>query len=367
VTHRQSRLAVLRLIGRLTPPPRALPNRPERILVIRPDHLGDLVLAAKAPAALRAAYPDARITAWLGPWGAPVWQGHPALAAIETCPFPGFTRSAKANVLAPYALAWREARRLRGRFDLAVNLRFDFWWGAMTACWAGLPAIGYDVPECRPFLARAVPYQPGLHETQQNLRLIEALANPLPDIQAPDLWPSARRPEELPDGAIAIHAGAGAAVKLWDEERWALVANELSAEAAIVLTAGNEEERAMAERIRGRAPECRVVSGLSLDQLAALYRACRLVIGADNGPLHVARAVGTPTVTLFGPTDPGLFGPADGGQDEVVRLPWRCLPCGRLDYTPTELPYHLCVPLIEPEEVLQAARRRLTARVSRPS
>ncbi|HEY8691821.1 MAG TPA: glycosyltransferase family 9 protein [Chloroflexota bacterium] len=350
-------------------PPHPLPEQPARILVIRPDHLGDLILAAPALPALRALYPDAKLTAWLGPWGEPVWQHHPSLDAIESCPFPGFTRGAKPNPLAPYALAWEQARALRGRFDLAINLRFDFWWGAMAACWAGIPVAGYDVPECRPFLAKAVGYQPGLHETDQNLRLVEAVAGrPAGPLELPRLWPEAELPPELPTGAIAIHTGAGAEVKRWEEARWAAVADELAAEAPIALTAGSDAELAMAERIRSRMSRpALVVSGLSLAQLAAFYRRCRLVLGPDNGPLHVARSVGTPTVTLFGPSDPQLFGPRKAGRNEVLRLPWRCVPCGRLDYNPGELAYHLCVKLIEPEQVLAAARRVLAAEVSRPS
>jgi heptosyltransferase-2/heptosyltransferase-3 len=349
--------------------PGRLPRQPRAILVIRPDHLGDLVLAAPAVAALRQAYPAARIAAWLGPWGEPVWRDHPALDTIETCPFPGFTRAAKPNPVQPYGLALREARRLRGRFDLAVNLRFDFWWGAMAACWAGIPTIGYDVPECRPFLSRAAAYRPGLHEAEQSLRLVEALTDrPAPDAPV-DLFPDAGLPEGLPDGAIAIHPGAGAEVKLWTEDRWAAVGSELGAQAPIALTAGSPEELAMAERIAARmSSPGSVVHGLSLRQLAAFYRRCSLVIGPDNGPLHVARAVATPTVALFGPTNPAQFGPRHNPTEhEVLRLPWRCIPCRRLDYTQAELDIHLCVKLIEPEQVLAAARRVLASRQVRSS
>ncbi len=367
---RRIRLQILQAIGRLNPP-RPLQAEPKRILIIRPDHLGDLVLAAPALSALWAALPTTGLTAWLGPWGEPVWRHHPALDAIEVCPFPGFTRAPKPNPFAPYALARREARSLAGRFDAALNLRFDFWWGAMTACWAGIPVLGYDVPECRPFLARSVPYQPGLHETDQNLLLVEALAGAeLAAVPAPPLFPEADLPEGAPPGAIVIHPGAGAEVKLWDEQRWAAVASALAAEAPIVFTAGSDEEVAMAERIRASmSAPTEVLSGLTLPQLAALYKRCRLVLAPDNGPLHVARAVGAPTVTLFGPTDPLLFGPRpeSSARNEVIRLPWSCIPCRRLDYNPAELAYHLCVKLIEPEQVIEAARRVLAARVPGPS
>jgi len=364
------RLQVLRIAGKVKRPA-ALPREPRSILIIRPDHLGDLVLAAPALPAIKAAHPQAKLSAWLGPWGEPVWRQHPSLDAIEVCPFPGFTRAAKPNPLAPYRLAVEQARVLRGRFDLAINLRFDFWWGAMAASWAGIPVAGYDIAECQPFLAQAIPYHLGFHETDQNLRLVAAISGqPVSRPDSTPLFLDGRLPAGLPEGAIAIHPGAGAEVKLWDEEKWARLADALANDGPIVINAGSAEEVAMAERIRGlmRQP-AGLAQGLSLPELAAFYRHCRLVVGADNGPVHIARSVGTPTVALFGPTNPGQFGPhpQDSVPHQVVRLPWRCIPCGRLDYNPIELTYHLCVRLIEPEMVLVAARRVLVTRTSSPS
>ena len=133
-----------------------------RILVIRPDHLGDLLFATPALHHLREALPGAHITALVGPWGLPVLDGNPGADQILTCTFPGFARQPKESLWAPYSLLIREARKLRGRFDVALNLRFDFWWGALLAYWAGIPVrMGYDMAESRPFLTRHVPYLPG--------------------------------------------------------------------------------------------------------------------------------------------------------------------------------------------------------------
>ncbi len=135
---------------------------PQRILVIRPDHLGDLLFTTPALHYLRSQYPQAHIAALIGPWGEAVLAGNSDVDEILTLPFPGFTREPKGGALAPYALLQEEAQRLAaGRFDLALILRFDHWWGAWLAAAAGIPRrIGYDIDEVRPFVTQAEPHLP---------------------------------------------------------------------------------------------------------------------------------------------------------------------------------------------------------------
>ena len=122
---------------------------PQRILILRPDHLGDLLLAGPALAALRAALPAAHLTGLVGPWGRPIWERLPSLDAVETLPFPGIV-ARPARPWQPYTLLRAQARRLRvGGYDLAVSLRFDYWWGALLAEQARIPVRwGYGLP-CR--------------------------------------------------------------------------------------------------------------------------------------------------------------------------------------------------------------------------
>src|SRR5450432_2979484 len=115
------------------------PSRPPRILIIRPDHLGDLVLATPVLNALKEHAPDAHITMMVGPWSREVVARHPAIDAILTCPFPGFQRAPQ-KPLAPYQLLFQMARQLRNaHYDLAINLRPDFWWAAALIYLAGIP------------------------------------------------------------------------------------------------------------------------------------------------------------------------------------------------------------------------------------
>ncbi len=105
-------------------------------------------------------------------------NGNLDVDAVLPCPFPGFERRPKTSAWAPYRLLRAMARLLRRHdFDAAVILRFDHWWGAWLAAAAGIPQrIGYDLPETRPFLTQAWPYQAGRHEVEQNAALLAALA-----------------------------------------------------------------------------------------------------------------------------------------------------------------------------------------------
>ena len=345
------------------------------VLLIRPDHLGDILLLTPALAALRAAWPTAHVTCLVGPWGEAVVRRNPAVDDVLTLPFPGFTRQPRPSAWQPYALAWREAQRLRGRFDIAVILRFDHWWGALLAALARIPLrVGYDVPEVAPFLTTRVPYAPDTHAAVLNLDLVAALTG-RPIAPDPAAWPMtfpvseaeradaaawlAERGVGADDRLIAIHPGAGADVKLWTNESWAQVADALAARGARILLTGSAEEAGLTADIRRRMRDSAIdaAGATPLPRLAALLQRCEGALGPDAGILHLACAVGTRTVRLYGPIDPRKFGPwGDPARHRVVVAtpPLACQFCDRLDYPPTELPLHPCVRWITVAQVLAA-------------
>ena len=381
------RLALLRLFGAMSAPwhrkgPPALPEHP-RILLIRPDHIGDLLLSTPAICRLRQALPGAHLTCVVGPWGEAVLKDNPHLDEILVCPFPGFTRQPKQGWLAPYRALWHWVRRLQpARFDVAVVLRFDHWWGALLAYLAGIPIrVGYSIPESAPFLTDALPCTSGRHEVLQNLSLVQhtlscfgydtrtvASADPRSApldfaLQEEDrqwveryLGDRGVSPEQQ---LVAIHPGTGAPVKLWRSEAWSQVADALAARWPLrVVITGSRGELDLAWSVyAGMEDEAIVATGATtLGQLAALFQRCRLVLGPDCGPLHLAVAVRTPTVHLYGPEDPHKFGPwGNAGRHVVVTSGRDCIPCSRLDYSPEELPSHPCVREISVEAVLAVA------------
>ena len=357
------------------------PSTQPRILVIRPDHLGDLVLATPVLNALKEHAPDAHITMMVGPWSREVVARHPAIDHVLTCPFPGFQRAAQ-KPLAPYKLLFQTARQLKSaHYDLAINLRYDFWWGAALIYLAGIPRrVGYAIQPGKPFLNDALDFPQPEHATVSNLRLTSASLHDLGYKQleapyTPDRYPlhfvatqeeqnwidehlaEAGITKEMP--VVVIHPGTGAAVKLWRNEAWQHCANRITTtqQVRIVLT-GSKSERPMLEAIaHGMDITPLILSEMTIGQLAAMLKRAKLVLGVDSGPLHLAVAQNTPTLQLFGPTDERIFGPwVIPEQHVVVRATQKCpgcptIPCGRLDFRDDEVNLHPCVRLIPEQQI----------------
>lgn len=366
----QFRLSALRWIGRAYARSTSA-AAPRSVLLIRPDHLGDMLFLTPGLAALRQALPEARLTVLTGPWAADVLRGNPHVDAVLTCAFPGFERRPKTSPIAPYRLLATEAQKLRSTYDTALILRFDHWWGAWLAAAAGIPQrIGYAWSEVQPFLTQAVPYQANRHEVLQNATLLAALAPGIETSLPPTrfyvteddrAWAATWLAERgaTAERLVAIHPGAGAAVKQWPPSAWAEVGASLRAQQGVrILLTGGPGERDLADIVAANLPSALNAAGqTTLGQLAALYERCALVLGSDSGPLHLAVAVGAATVHLYGPVSAVKFGPwGDPARQQVITTDWRCAPCDRLDWPVDVLAQHACVAAITPTTVLKAAR-----------
>ena len=348
------------------------PDTKQRVLLVRPDHLGDVLLTTPAIHALRAAIPNTEIHALVGPWSASVLANYSEIDVILTLPFPGFTRNRKHNLLAPYTLVWQSARHLRAiGYSHAFILRPDHWWGALMAYLARIPErVGFDLPDVAPFLTCRVPPEHG-HVIIGNLRLMEqgmdiAAAKAIRyqlNISRDDrhyisqyLESRGVNPQQR---VFCIHPGSGASIKNWCPTRWAEVADRLIDQLAAqaVVTGGSHEMPLVQGIIAQMAHSAHNLAGKTgIGQLGALYARSCVVIGPDSGPLHLAAAVGTPTVALFGPADPDQFAP--WGSDEkhiVLTTTIKCRPCGILDWGNDDPKYHPCVRDIGIQEICDAA------------
>ncbi len=374
------RRAFLQTIAALPPLPNQIykPTK-ERILLIRPDHMGDVLLTTPAIHALRAARPKAEIHALVGVWSAEVIASYPEVDLTLTVPFTAFSRDPKQNWRSPYELALSTARLLRiVGYSSAVIFRPDHWWGALLAKLAGIPErIGYDLPDVSPFLTNALPHS-AQHVVLQNMRLVERWTGSIAPEDIIYDFPIDDDDRGYIDGyleewgirrnqpVIAIHAGSGASIKNWQDQKWADVADTLSEqlEAPVVLT-GGDHELATARNIAGLMKKRAIVMAgdTRIGQLAVLFGRAKVVLGVDSGPLHLAAAVGTPTVTLYGPADPAEFGTWGSPQKHyILTTPIGCRPCRILDWQSDPPEYHPCVRDITVGQVLDSARRAAAER-----
>ena len=348
----------------------------ERTLIIRPDHLGDVLLSTPAIQALKRSRPDMSIHVLCGEWAADALARYDEIDRVLTLPFPGFQR-VESSALAPWLLAAQSARRLRRiGYGSAIIMRPDHWWGALVAHLAGISQrVGYGLDPVAPFITDIFEFK-HQHAIAQNMRLVSPWTGSLDaadvklefPLQATDREYASQLIDnwriEAARPIVCIHPGSGAASKLWRAEKWTQVADHLAAEcgASIVFTGTASEVELVDEIAAGMQAVAYSAAGeTAVGQLAALYARSRAVLGPDSGALHLAAAVGTATVALFGPADPLEFAPwGDARRHTVLTSDIGCLPCRILDWRSDDLRYHPCVGDITVQQVIEAARRALS-------
>ncbi|HEY3061299.1 MAG TPA: glycosyltransferase family 9 protein, partial [Chloroflexota bacterium] len=252
------------------------------------------------------------------------------------------------HVLEPYLVLVREALRLRrARYDLAVVFRADHWWGALLALVAGIPVrVGGRTSETERLLTHAAVLTPTEHAVEQALGIanvaldafgVAAETAPCDVVFRVDEEARAEAArwwsQHGLDGqrVVAIQPSAGAALKSWPLGRWRALAAGL--DDAVLMTGGPDDAALLRQVAAGAAVAC----GQRLAVTAALFERCALVIAPDGGAGHLAAAVGTPTLRLYGPAPTSKFGPwpkTARHQQVLVTGALDCLPCGYLERPP---------------------------------
>jgi ADP-heptose:LPS heptosyltransferase len=355
-----------------------------RILIARPDHLGDVLLTVPAAAALRAAIPAAHISFLVTTAMGDVIRRCPEIDATYTLPFPSLT--APPNPAQWTDIVNQHADRLRGRFDLVILSRPEDPWSGELAVAAGIPVrIGYATPGTESFLTLALPFKEEGHAVIQTLRLVAAAAGCLgATIAADGQPPSAGRfvPTQS-DEAIAeavmresplagsrpvvFQPGSGWLLKNWVTRRWGELAIQIQRRWGVTpLVPGGPGEDALVAAVVEASEGCAygLAGRLSVGALAALYRRARMVIGIDSGPVHLAVMVGTPVIGLYGPLDHLKWGPwCAPERQQVIRVPLSCSPCDCIFDPPCGIPVEPpCMTGMTTQAVMMAAESFLEGR-----
>jgi len=348
--------------------PRAKPAGPiRRVLLLRLERIGDLLMVLDAICDASGAWPDAEIDLAVGRWNAPLASLIPGVEHVHVASVPWLARGEQADSwsgLVSKAREWRSRR-----YDLVVNFEPDIRSNAL-AWLSGAPRrVGYGSGGGAALLTHALTYEPQKHVRDNARRLIASAAEGRAStsasggvrLQVPEdaterartILSSAGRP------LVGVHASGGRASKQWYPSRFAEVAARVarSRHATIVLT-GGPGDRALVDEIRpalGGLPIIDAVGALDLVDLAALLAELDVLVTGDTGPMHLAAAMNTPVVALFGPSNPDRYGPL-GTKSRVLRIDLPCSPCGQVRLPPERCRGHVpdCLHGIDVDSVVAA-------------
>ncbi|MEP6590572.1 MAG: lipopolysaccharide heptosyltransferase II [Gemmatimonadota bacterium] len=316
-------------------------------LVIQTAFLGDVVLTTPLLSALAEQFGPVDVVTT--PGAAALLEGHPAVRAVV----PHDKHRSERGIGGIFRLA----KRLRAEGYQRAYLPHRSWRSGMAALLAGIPErIGFEHAPARWSYTRRVPRDPTLHEVPRLLALADA----------PDRYPLSLGISTTDDASAAAWldlAGvpeqfvALAPGSIWGTKRWGKFPELAAALDTFVVTVGGPEDRALGESVVAAAKSGGVNAAgqLPLRVSAALLGRATALVSNDSAPMHMAQAMGTPVVALFGPTVPSFGFAPRGPEDVVLEVDGlNCRPCSSHGPRVCPLGHHHCMTELELVRVLAA-------------
>lgn len=353
--------------------PLTLPARP-RILVVALRRLGDVLLTTPLIRSLKRAFPDASIDALIFAGTEGILAGNPDLARIVTMP----ARPSHRDSIALAGRLWR-------RYHLAVSTQTGdrptfFAWAAGRVSAGPVERSGIGAALKRFLLDRTVVADDERHRIEE---VLDIAAGALGIPAAGELvGPSGdvRRDFIFPGRYAVVHAGPMFRYKQWHAQGWRALATALAERglAVIATGGGTRADRQYLDGVWGKHPAVQRLDGvLTWPELAAVIGSAEIYVGPDTSITHLAAVTGTPTIALYGPTDPRRWGPwpvgglarpwsAAGtiqcrGHVWLVQNPLPCLPCGKEGCERRLDSHSQCLEELSVQQVLAAVDQALAA------
>lgn len=306
--------------------PRPLPPPADihRLLIVKTSSIGDVIHALPVVQAIRQGLPHAAVDWVVRARSADVLRGNPWVDKLHVLP----DRPSIGDL-------WALRNTLRAaRYGLALDMQGLLLSGVITRLSGAPLRVGWDRDREGNALFLTHPIVPGGARDRHEVDLLYGFAGALgvpadhaeftsqPYLAADGADRAAGWLSNLPRPRVALNVGAGRAYKRWPLERWGELASALGAAGVGLIFVGDKSDALDVARITpGLPPRFVDVSGkTTLRELASVLAACDLLVSGDSGPMHLAVAVGTPVVALFGATDPRRHGPY-GGRNTVLHDP----------------------------------------------
>ena len=332
------------------------------MLVVRLRSIGDTVLATPSLHALRRFLPAAQIDVLLESWVAPVLEGFREVDNVITV-----ERGSTASRA-------RVARRLRAeRYDVAYNLHGGTTATLLMRAAGARHRVGFSSYQYSRLLNHAAPSPAEIwgkekpHSVEQQLALLGWTGVPVSDRPPTRLTVTAQAvasvAERLRAASISeaaslalIHPAAAFDTKQWATENFARVAEYLSGRGFVcVAIAAPNEERVVSDLSANSSARVTALTDLTLPEVTALSARSRLFVGNDSGIAHIAAAVRTPSVVIFGSSNVAHWRPWATAPAEIVREELPCQPC----------PGYTCLEFAAPECIRRVKVERVTAAIER--
>jgi heptosyltransferase-2 len=342
------------------------PPDASRILVVRYRFIGDTILTVPFLRNLRQAYPKARIDVLVGPQSGEVLAGCPyidELIVFDTTRFHKYdSGEGKSRSFWSYVSELR-----KHKYDTAFILKRSFSAALLALLIGCRHRIGYDTSSRSFMLTNKVAWNQNIHEVESTLDVLRASGIAIGDTRM-EAWVS---PEEkttlnqlVPELAtskrkVLFHAAAAHPDKIYPLEHWAKLIQIVCAAADVMpFFAGSPQDKETYDQLETLSgiKGVNTAGRLSLRQSMALLAEMELAICTDSGPAHLSAAVGTPTIALFGPTDPVRWRP--WGEQHIALFD-KSLPCRPCHYKKTCDDKRQCLTEMSPEFVAATALKML--------
>lgn len=348
-----------------------------KILIVKLSSLGDVIQTLPILQPLKKRYPKANVTWLVEKEAAELLIDHPLIDNVLI--------SQKNRWLKEWVSYRKWPQLFRELFDFIKKLRADTY--DLIIDFQGLLKSGILVGICRGkqklgfypgrekshiFLNEKILYpDPPIHAVQRYLYLLESLGCscpyleffiPIRQVHRDKVMNFFHDKKITPDDPIVLlHPGTRWKTKLWEEEKWATLGDWLQKKnGAQVIFTGSKEDFPLIQRICGtmKLPGINTAGEWGLKELAFLQRQAKVIITPDSGPMHLAAAMATPVIALFGPTEPALTGPF-GNIHRIIIKPVECRPCFK-----RKCSFNKCMRAILADEVWEVTKPYLACSIT---